>query len=116
MSRIDSVETSYLKKDVPKFNVGDTLRVYIKIKEDDKMRIQAFEGTVLRKRGRGIKASFTVRKVSYGEGVERTFLTHSPLIDKIKVVKSGKAGRAKLYYLRDKVGKKSKIAQKLAKP
>jgi len=111
MKKIEMAESAHLKKEVPKFKTGDTVRVYVKIKEEDKMRIQAFEGVVIAKRGRGAKASFTARKVSYGEGVERTFLLHSPLIDKIEVIRGGKARRAKLYYLREKVGKRSKIAQ-----
>lgn len=113
MKKIEMVEATYLKKEVPKFKTGDTVRVYVKIKEEDKMRIQAFEGTVIAKRGRGTKATFTVRKVSYGEGVERTFFLHSPLVERIEVIRSGKARRAKLYYLRKKVGKRSKVAQEL---
>lgn len=113
MKQIDLVESSHLKKDIPKFNTGDTVCVYVKIKEEDKVRIQAFEGTVISKRGRGMKARFIVRKVSYGEGVERIFLLHSPLIERIEVVKTGKTRRAKLYYLRKKIGKKSKIAERL---
>jgi len=115
MKQIELIESAHLKKEVPKFNVGDTVCVYVKIKEEDKVRIQAFEGTLIRKRGRGTKATFTVRKVSYGEGLERTFLLHSPLIDKIEVVRTGKVRRAKLYYLRKKVGKKSKIEERLEK-
>ncbi len=115
MKQIDLVESAHLKKEVPKFAVGDTVCVYVKIKEDEKVRIQAFEGTVISKRGRKTSATFTVRKVSYGEGVERTFLLHSPLIERIEVVKSGKTRRAKLYYLREKIGKRSKVAQRLEK-
>ena len=115
MKQIDLVESPHLKKDIPKFNVGDVLRVYVQIKEEDKMRIQAFEGTLISRRGRGLNSTFTVRKVSYGEGVERTFLLHSPLIDKIEVIRKGKARRSKLYYLREKIGKKSKVAQRLEK-
>ncbi|MCQ9208850.1 MAG: 50S ribosomal protein L19 [Omnitrophica bacterium] len=113
MKKIDLVESAYLKKDIPKFKTGDTLRVYVKIKEEEKMRIQAFEGVAIARRGRGIKTTFTVRKVSYGEGVERIFLLHSPLIEKIEVVRTGKTRRAKLYYLRKKIGKRSKVAQNL---
>ena len=113
MKQIELIESAHLKKEVPKFNVGDTVCVYVKIKEEDKVRIQAFEGTLIRKRGRGTKATFTVRKVSYGEGLERTFLLHSPLLDRIEVVRTGKVRRAKLYYLRKKVGKKSKIEERL---
>lgn len=115
MKQIELIESAHLKKEVPKFNVGDTVCVYVKIKEEDKVRIQAFEGTLIRKRGRGTKATFTVRKVSYGEGIERTFLLHSPLLDKIEVVRAGKVRRAKLYYLRKKVGKKLKIEERLEK-
>ena len=115
MKQIDLVESAHLKKDIPKFNVGDVLRVYVQIKEEDKMRIQAFEGTLISRRGRGLNSTFTVRKVSYGEGAERTFLLHSPLIDKIEVIRKGKARRSKLYYLREKIGKKSKVAQRLEK-
>lgn len=113
MKQIDLVESAHLKKDIPKFKAGDAVCVYAKIKEEDKLRIQAFEGRVISKRGRGITAAFTVRKVSYGEGVERTFLLHSPLIKRIEVVKRGKTRRAKIYYLREKIGKKSKIVEKL---
>jgi large subunit ribosomal protein L19 len=113
MKQIDLIESAYLKKDISKFKAGDVVRVYAKIKEEDKVRIQLFEGTLISKRGRGTKAAFTVRKVSYGEGIERTFLLHSPLIERIEVVKRGKTRRAKIYYLREKIGKKSKIAEKL---
>ncbi len=112
MKKIDLVEAAHLKKDVSKFNVGDTVRVYVKIKEEDKLRIQAFEGIVIRKTGRSVNAGFTVRKVSYGEGVERTFLLHSPLIDKVSVTRAGKVRRARLYYLKQKKGKKTKIVQR----
>ncbi|MBN3039183.1 MAG: 50S ribosomal protein L19 [Candidatus Omnitrophica bacterium] len=113
MKHVDIIEPGYLKKDIPEFKPGDTVRVHVKIREEDKIRIQVFEGTVIRKRGRGTKSTFTVRKVSYGEGAERVFLLHSPLIEKIQIVKSGKTRRAKLYYLREKKGKKSKIEQKV---
>ncbi len=100
MKKIELIESAHLKKDIPEFKAGDVLRVYVKIKEEDKVRIQAFEGTVLSNRGRGTKATFTIRKISYGEGVERTFLLHSPLIERIEVVARGKTRKAKLYYLR----------------
>ena len=115
MKQIELIESTQIKKDVPKFKTGDTVCVYVKIKEEDKMRIQAFEGIAISRCGKGLTATFAVRKVSYGEGIERTFLLHSPLIDKIEVIKTGKTRRAKLYYLRAKVGKKSKIAQRLEK-
>ncbi|MFH1245341.1 MAG: 50S ribosomal protein L19 [Candidatus Omnitrophota bacterium] len=110
MKKIDLVEAAYLKKDLPEFHPGDTLRVYVKIKEEDKVRVQAFEGIVIGKQGRGTNLSFTVRKLSYGEGVERTFLLHSPSIDRLEVLKSGKVRRAKLYYLKEKMGKQAKVA------
>ena len=110
--KIEHVEKAYAKKDVPKFNVGDTIQIFLKIKEEDKTRIQMFEGVVISRRGSGISKSFTVRRISYGEGVERTFPLHSPNIERVKVVKKGKPGRAKLYYLRKKIGKKTKIEEK----
>lgn len=98
------VESEQLKKDIPDFKPGDTVTVYVKIVEaDNKVRLQAFEGIVICKKGRGISATFTVRRISYGEGVERVFPLHSPFIDRIEVVKRGKVKRAKLYYLRRKL-------------
>jgi len=105
MNKIDLVDKEQLKENLPEFRAGDVVRVYVKIKEAEKTRIQAFEGTVLAKRGSGLKKTFIVRKVSYGEGIERTFPLHSPNIERIEVIKKGKARRAKLYYLRKKVGK-----------
>ena len=115
MKQIDALESAQLKKEIPKLNVGDTVCVYVKIKEEDKVRIQAFEGILISKRGRGLKTTFTVRKVSYGEGIERTFMLHSPLIDKVDVVRTGKIRKAKLFYLREKSGKRTKIAERLEK-
>jgi len=112
MDKIALVESKYLKKDIPHFKVGDVIRVYVKIIEQEKSRTQAFEGVVIRRRGSGLKHTFTVRRISYGEGVERTFLTHSPYIEKIELIKTGKVARAKLYYLRKKIGKKGKIEEK----
>ena len=112
-NKIELVEKPFLKTGLPNFNVGDTIKVYVKIKEEEKMRLQVFEGIVMRKRGSGIKSTFTVRRVSYGEGVERTFPTNSPSIEKIELVKKGKVKRAKIYYLRDKVGKQTKVEQEL---
>jgi large subunit ribosomal protein L19 len=100
------VQEQQLKKDVPKFQVGDIVRVYVKIVEEGKSRIQAFEGTCISRRSSGPSETFTVRKVSYSEGVERTFPLHSPNIKKIEVVKKGKVRRAKLFYLRTKIGRK----------
>jgi len=107
MDKMKLVESEYLKKDVPAFNVGDTVRVMVKIPEADKVRLHPFEGVVIAKRDNGIKESFTVRKVSYGEGIERVFPIHSPSIERIEVIRLGKVKRAKLYYLRGKVGKRA---------
>ena len=111
MNKISELEKGFMKKDVAAFNVGDTVRVFVKIKEGDKTRLQAFEGIVIGRKGSGIKETFTLRRISYGEGVERLFQLHSPLIDSILVVKKGKVRRAKLYYLRKKIGKASKIEE-----
>ena len=115
MDKIKLVESKYIKKDIPKFKVGDVIKVYVKIAEQEKTRTQVFEGVVIGKRGSGLKQTFTVRRISYGEGVERTFLLHSPYVEKTEVVKTGKVTRAKLYYLRDKIGKKGKIAEERGK-
>lgn len=100
-----------LKQDLPAFRPGDTVRVHVKVIEGQRERIQIFEGVVIRRRGTGISETFTVRKVSYGVGVERTFPVHSPKIDKIEIVRHGKVRRAKLYYLRDRVGKAARIKE-----
>jgi large subunit ribosomal protein L19 len=107
MEKIKLVEQAYTKKDVPSFNVGDTVRVLVKIAEQDKIRLHPFEGIVIAKKGAGIKSSFTVRKVSYGEGIERVFPLYAPSIEKIEVLHSGKPKRAKLYYLRKRIGKRA---------
>jgi large subunit ribosomal protein L19 len=104
MSIISDIEKSFMKKEVQAFNVGDTVRVFSKIIEGDKERLQAFEGTVIKKRGRGIGEVVTVRKMVQGIGVEKTFPLHSPRVDKIRVLKAGRARRAKLYYLRGRIG------------
>jgi large subunit ribosomal protein L19 len=104
MSVISDIEKSFMKKEIPVFNVGDTVRVFSKIIEGDKERLQAFEGTVIKKRGRSIGEVVTVRKMVQGIGVEKTFPLHSPRVDKIKVIKAGRARRAKLYYLRGRIG------------
>lgn len=106
MDKLKLIEQEYTKKEVPKFNVGDTIKVLVKIPEGpDKVRLHPFEGVVIAKGGCGIRESFTVRKVSYGEGIERVFPLYSPSIERIEVLKQGKVKRAKLYYLRTKVGK-----------
>jgi large subunit ribosomal protein L19 len=108
MDKIKLIESEYTKRDVPKFNVGDTVKVLVKIVEgDDKIRLHPFEGVVIAKSGSGTKEHFTVRRVSYGEGIERVFPLYSPSIERIEVVRSGKVRRAKLYYLRGKVGKRA---------
>jgi large subunit ribosomal protein L19 len=109
---IADVEAKYLRKDLPVFRGGDTVRVHTKIKEGDKERIQLYEGVVIASSGGGASAMFTVRKVSYGVGVERTFPVHSPVIEEIEVVSRGAVRRAKLYYLRDLRGKKAKIKER----
>jgi large subunit ribosomal protein L19 len=116
MDRIKLLDEQGLRKDMPKFNVGDQVKVFVKILEGDKVRIHPFEGTVIRKRGQGMSASFAVRKVSYGEGVERVFPVNSPSLEKVELVKKGKVRRSKLYYLRGRVGKVSKVKEEENKP
>lgn len=111
MDIVKSVEHEQLKNKIPDLKVGDTVRVHQKIKEGNRQRIQVFEGIIIKKQNGGVNASFTVRKISYGVGVEKTFLVHSPLVEKVEVVRVGKARRAKLYYLRDKVGKAAKTKE-----
>jgi large subunit ribosomal protein L19 len=111
MSIISTVESNYLKKNIPSFRPGDNVRVQFKVVEGDSERIQAFEGTVIRDRGTGLGRTFTVRKISYGVGVERIFPFNSPRIDKIELVKRGKVRRAKLYYIRDLAGKAARIEE-----
>ena len=108
---IRSIEQAQLRTDLPSFNVGDTLRVFVKVVEGNRERLQAFEGTVIAKRNGGIRETFTVRRVSYGIGVERTFPLHSPRVDHIEVIRRGKVRRAKLYYLRALQGKAAKIKE-----
>ncbi|MET3288460.1 50S ribosomal protein L19 [Brevibacillus fluminis] len=100
-----------LKQDLPAFRPGDTVRIHVKVIEGQRERIQLFEGVVIRRRGTGISETFTVRKISYGVGVERTFPVHTPKIDKIEIVRHGKVRRAKLYYLRERVGKAARIKE-----
>ena len=109
---IAEIEKEYMKTDVPQFNVGDTVRVSVKVKEGNRERIQAFEGIVIAKKNGSVRESFTVRRVSFGVGIERTFPLHSPRITDIKVIKRGKVRRAKLYYLRNLSGKAAKIKEK----
>ena len=110
---IDLVSAKYLKKDVPKFSVGDTVDVQLRIVEEGKSRIQTFEGIVIARAGSSLGETFTVRKMSYGEGVEMVLPIHSPSIDKVKIVKKGDVNRAKLYYLKRKVGKDTKVDEKI---
>jgi len=113
MNRIAQIEKSYLRDDYPDFKSGDTLKVHVKIKEGDKERIQVFQGTVICRRGGGTGATFTVRKITGGIGVERIFPLHSPNIDKIEKLRSGAVRRAKLYYLRELTGKSARIKEQL---
>ena len=108
---IKNIEAEQLKADAPQFSVGDTVKVYGKIKEGNRERIQVFEGTVIKKQGGSNRATFTVRKNSNGVGVEKTWPLHSPNVEKVEVVRNGKARRAKLYFLRDRVGKKAKLKE-----
>ena len=108
---IKNIEAEQLKKDVPQFNVGDTVRVHALIKEGNRERIQIFEGTVLKKQGGSTRATFTVRKASNGVGVEKTWPLHSPNVEKVEVIRRGKVRRAKLNYLRDRVGKAAKVKE-----
>jgi len=112
MRALEQLEKEQVRTDLPDFRPGDTVRVHVKIKEAEKERIQVFEGTVIRKRQGASRASFTVRKVSYGIGVERIFPTHSPAIDRIELVQRGKVRRAKLYYLRQLKGKAARIRER----
>ncbi|MDQ0417346.1 MULTISPECIES: 50S ribosomal protein L19 [Thermoactinomycetaceae] len=108
---LKSVSESQIRQDIPLFRAGDTLKVHVKVKEGQRERIQLFEGVVIQRRGGGISETFTVRKISYGVGVERTFPIHSPRIDKIEVLRRGKVRRAKLFYLRSLRGKKARIKE-----
>ena len=110
---IQELEQEQLKQDVPEFNPGDTVRVQVRVKEGTRERLQAFEGVVIAKKSRGLNSSFTVRKMSYGEGVERVFQTHSPLVAGIEVKRRGDVRRAKLYYLRGLTGKAARIKEKV---
>lgn len=113
MDIIKSIEHEQLKNKIPDLHVGDTIRVHQRIKEGNRERIQVFEGIIIKKQGGGVNATFTVRRVAYGVGVEKTFLIHSPMVEKVEVVRVGKSRRAKLYYLRDRVGKSAKTKENL---
>ncbi|MBF0507086.1 MAG: 50S ribosomal protein L19 [Nitrospirae bacterium] len=111
MNQIHAVEEGF-RREVPDFNIGDTIRIYVKVVEGDKERLQPFEGTVIARKGSGVRETFMVRKMSFGVGVERIFPVHSPSIDKIETIKRGRIRKAKLYYIRDKKGKEAKIREK----
>ena len=113
MDILKSIEHEQLKNKIPELKIGDTVRVHVRIKEGNQERIQVFEGIIIKKQGGGVNATFTVRRISYGVGVEKTFLVHSPMVEKVEVVRVGKARRAKLYYLRDRVGKAAKTKEKV---
>lgn len=108
---IKAIEAEQVRIDLPKFNVGDTVKVHVKVKEGNRERIQVFEGIVLKRQNGGIRETFTVRRISYGVGVERTFPVNSPILDKIEIVRRGKVRRAKLFYLRTRVGKAAKVKE-----
>ena len=111
MNKVQLIEKKQLRDDMPQFKAGDSLKVYVRIKEDEKERLQIFEGIVLGVKGAGIKKTFTIRKISYGVGVERTFPLHSPNLKKIELIKKSKMKRAKFYYLRDRASKKFKVEE-----
>ena len=113
MDALKLIAQDSLKAEKPSFEIGDTIRIGVKIREGERERIQEFEGTVIAKNGRGISETFTVRRVSYGVGVERVFPIHSPNVADVKIIRRGKVRRAKLYYLRDRVGKASKVKEKI---
>jgi large subunit ribosomal protein L19 len=112
MHILDSLDSASLRDDIPEFRPGDSLKVHVKVIEGNRSRVQVFQGAVIRRQGEGVRETFTVRKVSFGVGVERTFPVHSPILDKIEVVTRGDVRRAKLYYLRDLRGKAAKIKEK----
>ena len=113
MDKIRAFTNEQLKKDLPSIEVGNNVRVYNKIKEGTRERIQLFEGTVIAKKGGGISETFTVRRVAYGVGVEKTFPVHSPTVEKVETIRNGKVRRAKLYYLRDRMGKSAKVKERI---
>ena len=113
MDMIKALTEGQIRTDLPQLNIGDTLKVYFKVIEGTRERVQMFEGTLIKKHGSGISETFTVRRVSYGVGVERTFPVNSPKIEKIEISRKGRVRRAKLYYLRDRVGKSAKVKEKI---
>jgi large subunit ribosomal protein L19 len=112
MNPTDLVERQYLRSDLPDFRPGDTVKVHVRVVEGERERVQVFEGVVIRRRGSGLSETFTARKVSFGVGVERTFPVHSPMVSKVEVTSKGHVRRAKLYYLRERVGKKAKVKER----
>ena len=112
MHTLDTIDAASLRDDIPDFRPGDTVKVHVNVVEGDRKRVQVFQGVVIRRQGSGVQESFTVRKVSFGVGVERTFPVHSPITGKLEVVSRGDVRRAKLYYLRDRIGKAAKIKEK----
>ncbi len=112
MNKVDLVESARMRDDIPDFRPGDTVKVHVNVTEGGRSRIQMFEGVVIRRQGGGMRESFTVRKISFGVGVERTFPVHSPVLEEIELTRRGRVRRAKLYYLRDRVGKKARIKEK----
>ena len=112
MQPTDLVDQQNLRDDIPDFNSGDTVKVYVRVVEGNRQRVQVFEGIVLRRQGSGVRETFTVRKLSFSVGVERTFPVHSPVLEKIEMVTQGDVRRAKLYYLRDRIGKRAKVKEK----
>lgn len=111
MTKLEQIESEGLKSNIPTFNIGDTVKVFVKVVEGDKERLQAYEGVVIARKNGSIRETFTVRRVSFGVGVERTFPVHSPRIDRVEIVRKGKVRRAKLYYLRELSGKAAKISE-----
>jgi large subunit ribosomal protein L19 len=111
MNKLDQVENAYVRDDIPEFKAGDTVRVHVRVVEGGRERVQVFEGVVIGRQGGGLRSSFTVRKMSFGVGVERVFPVHAPIIQSIEIVRRGDVRRAKLYYLRDRVGKAARIKE-----
>ena len=113
MNILDQITQDQIRTDLPQLNIGDTVKVYVKVKEGNRERIQMFEGTIIKKQGSGIGATFTVRRLSYGVGVEKTWPVNSPIIEKIEISRKGRVRRARLFYLRDRVGKAAKVKERI---